>query len=82
MQSVLLGRSCGRDGYILGQALHMLESFTGRTLENLTAVVKIKGIRQDVGKVVAAAIGEHLGEVAEEAELTGEARAAQLIRPT
>jgi len=50
IQSMLLGRSCGRDGYILGQAVLMLESFTGRTLENLTARVSppAKHTRQDL----------------------------------
>ena len=64
MQSMLVGNSCGRDGYILGQALHMLEGFIGRTRENLDTVGKIKDIREDVERLVAMAIEEHRQEEA------------------
>jgi hypothetical protein len=76
MQSMLVGKSCGRDGYILGQALHMLESFTGRPLENLDAVGKYKDIRKDVERLVAVAIEEHRQEEGAVAELVSEAKAA------
>ncbi len=76
MQSMLVGKSCGRDGYILGQALHMLEGFTGRTRENLDTVGKIKPIREDVERLVAMAIEEHRQEEAAVAELVSEAKAA------
>lgn len=76
MQSMLVGKSCGRDGYILGQALRMLEGITGRPRENLVAVIKIKGIREDVERLAGAAIEEHRQEEAEVARLVDEAKAA------
>jgi hypothetical protein len=76
MQSMLVGKSCGRDGYILEQALGMLEGLTGRPRENLVAVVKINDIRKDVGRLVATAIEEHRQEKAEVARLVDEAKAA------
>jgi hypothetical protein len=76
MQSILVGKSCGRDGYILGQALHVLEGLTGRTRENLDTVGKIKPIREDVERLVAMAIEEHRQEEAAVAELVSEAKAA------
>jgi len=76
MQSMLVGKSCGRDGYILGQALHMLEGSTGRTQENLDAVSEYKDIRNDVERLVAVAIEEHRQEEAAVSELVKEANAA------
>jgi hypothetical protein len=77
MQSMLVGKSCGRDSYILGQALHMLEGFTSRTRENLDAVGKYKDIRKDVERLVAVAIEEHRQEEAAVDELVKEAKAAR-----
>jgi len=76
MQSILVGKSCGWDGHLLGQALRMLEVLTGRPRENLGAVVKITGIREDVERLVTAAIEEHRQEEAEVARLVDEAKAA------
>jgi hypothetical protein len=73
MQSMLAGKSSGRDDYILAQAVCMLEGFTGRELHNLDTVAKDKGIRQRIERLVAAAIEEHRQEAAAVAELVKEA---------
>ena len=76
MQSMLVGKSCGRDGYILRQALRMLEDFTERTRENLDALAKDKGIREDIERVVRVAIEEHGREEVELADFAKEAMTA------
>jgi hypothetical protein len=76
MQSMLAGKSSGRDDYLLVQALCMLEGFTGRELQNLDTVTKDKGIRERIERLVAVAIEEHRQEAAAVADLVKEARAA------